>query len=427
MKKFNILLKKLFYSSLSKLISSLGLIIFNFIIIFYLNKQSLGIFTICISLITFLSIFSKFGLNHATLRINSILYENKDTNNIKKLIILIFLISGSISTLISIFVFLFEKEIAIDFYNNEKIQNVLIFFSISFPIFTFIQLQKSLLRSIKLPELSNFSDIGSILFLSSIFVFASNYFEVTITLFYISLYFLCSCLIIFTINCILIYHFLFWNKKLKIKHVSINIRKQIFFDLPDYFVVDFVNYTLVWGSIFICTFFYNAGTIANFSSIYWLAFSLFFFPLVLNSIYAPKYAVGSYKKNKKIQRENFFQNRNISFFITFPIFLILFIFSEFFLSIFFKITSEDYLLIFRILLINSILRVIFGPQVLFLNMIGRQKKLKFISIYSAMLQIFLILMSAAYFNLVILSISFLISNLIKHMFLKKELRNYFSS
>ena len=283
MTELKTLFKQLFYTSLSKLISSLGLIIFNLIIIFVLNKQTLGIFTICISLITFLSIFSKFGLNHASLRISSILYQNKDYKNLKKLIIFIFLISGSISIFISTCIFLLEKEIAISFYNNEKLHNVLKFFAISFPIFTFIQLQKSLLRSIKLPELSNFSDLGSILFLCSVFVFACSYLEITITLFYISLFFICSCLLIFTINCILIYHFLFLNKKSESKIVSIDIKKELFFDLPDYFFVDFVNYTLVWGSIFMCTFFYDTNTIASFSSVYWVAFSLFFFYSSINS------------------------------------------------------------------------------------------------------------------------------------------------
>ena len=143
----------------------------------------------------------------------------------------------------------------------KNYKNVLKFFAISFPIFTFIQLQKSLLRSIKLPELSNFSDLGSILFLCSVFVFTCNYVGITITLLYISLFFICSCLIIFTINFILIYHFLVLNKKSERKFVSIDIKKELFFDLPDYFVVDFVNYILVWVQ-FYCTFFYDANTIS---------------------------------------------------------------------------------------------------------------------------------------------------------------------
>lgn len=195
--------------------------------------------------------------------------------------------------------------------------------------------------------------------------------------------------------------------------------------MPDYFVIDFINYSLVWGSIFICTFYYEPITIGNFSSTYWLAFSLLFFPLVLNSIYAPSYAINSEKNEKKKLKKIFYQNRNISIITTLPFFLIIFIFPEFVLNKVFEIYSIEYVLILRILLVNSMLRVIFGPQVLFLNMSDKQKKVKSISIICAIFQIILIFISVNNFNLTVLSVSFLISNLVKHILLKIELQNYF--
>ena len=74
---------------------------------------------------------------------------------------------------------------------------------------------------------------------------------------------------------------------------------------------------------------------------------------------------------------------------------------------------------------NAMLRVVFGPQVLFLNMINKQKRLKSISIICAIFQIILIFISVINFNLVILSLAFLTSNLIKHLWLKIELQKYF--
>ena len=161
----NNILKKFILSSGSKLIASFGIIFFNFIIIDYTNKETLGILMITISLITFLSVFSKFGLNHLVLRLMSIFYENNDKKKIKELIIYGFVISGFISSLIAILIILFEKQIALRIYNNEDLIGILKIIGISLPIFTFIQIQKSLLRSFNLPEVSNFSDIGSILFI----------------------------------------------------------------------------------------------------------------------------------------------------------------------------------------------------------------------------------------------------------------------
>ena len=134
--------------------------------------------------------------------------------------------------------------------------------------------------------------------------------------------------------------------------------------------------------------------------------------------------MNSDKNNKKKLRKIFIQNRNISSLISLPIFLIIFIFPEFFLNIMFKISSNEFIYILKILLINSMLRVVFGPQVLFFNMSNQQKKLKNISIICALFQVFLILISVIYFNLTVLAFAFLISNLIKHIILKVELRNY---
>ena len=416
---------KFLFSSFSKLFASIGLIFFNFIIIKLMDKETLGILTVAISLITFLSIFSKFGLNHATLRLMSIFYENNDKEKIKKLIIYAAVISGFISTGISFLIIFFEKQIVIEIYNNDEFKRILKIIAISLPIFTFIQIQKSLLRSFRLPELSNFSDLGFILFTCCLIMLFFNIIEINLSIHKISLFFLLSCFFIFSLNNFILLYFVRSNLKISTKDKAIDLKKKLIKILPDYFVIDFVNYSLVWGSIFICTFFYEPITIGNFSSTYWLAFSLLFFPLVLNSIYAPSYAINSEKNDKKKLKKIFYQNRNISIIITLPIFLIIFIFPEFILNKVFEINLNEYVLILRILLINSMLRVIFGPQVLFLNMSDKQKKLKSISIVCAIFQIILIFISVINFNLTVLSVSFLISNLVKHILLKIELQNFF--
>jgi O-antigen/teichoic acid export membrane protein len=423
--QINKITTKLLFSSFSKLFASVGLIFFSFIVINLMDKETLGMLTVAISLITFLSIFSKFGLNHATLRLVSIFYEKNDKEKIKKLIIYAAIISGFISSAISFLIIFFEKQIAIEIYNNEEFKGVLKIIAISLPIFTFIQIQKSLLRSLKLPELSNFSDLGFILFICCLIMLFFDIVEVNLSIYRISLFFLLSCLLIFSVNNFILFYFIILNLKTSAKNKAIDLKKKLTRTLPDYFVIDFINYSLVWGSIFICTFYYEPITIGNFSSTYWLAFSLLFFPLVLNSIYAPSYAINSEKNEKKKLKKIFYQNRNISIITTLPFFLIIFIFPEFVLNKVFEIYSIEYVLILRILLVNSMLRVIFGPQVLFLNMSDKQKKLKSISIICAIFQIILIFISVNNFNLTVLSVSFLISNLVKHILLKIELQNYF--
>ena len=185
----NEIIKKFIFSSASKFISSFGLIFFNFILINFTNQETLGILMIAISLITFLSVFSKFGLSHLVLRLMSIFYEKNDKKKIKELVIYSFIISGVASSLIAIFIIFFEKQIAFKVYDNKEIIGILKIIAISLPIFTFIQIQKSLLRSFNLPEISNFSDIGFILFLCSIITFCFITMEIYLNPYRISLFF----------------------------------------------------------------------------------------------------------------------------------------------------------------------------------------------------------------------------------------------
>lgn len=421
--QFNLLFKKFFFASFSKFISSLGLLLFNILIIYSTDKGTLGILTLVISLITFLSIFTKFGLNHATLKLTSIFFENDDIDKINQLILQSLLISGIISVTFAFFLIFFEKEIAFEIYGNEKIKGVLKIFALALPLFTFLQLQKSLLKSMRLPELSNFSDIGSILFLTCVMIIFFKIIQIDLTIYRISIFFLFSCLFIFSFNNFILFYFILTKfDLLRVNKFTIP-RDKFIKTLPDYFSIDFVNFITVWGSVFLCTFFYDSSTVGSFSSTYWLAFSILFFPLVLNSIYAPHYAIDSNNKDTYKQKKLFYQNRNLSVLISLPVFFILFFYSNFFLELFLDIRSYEFNIVFRILLINSFLRIIFGPQVLFLNMSNNQKNLKFILIVCSFLQILLILCSLIFFDIIVLTITFLFSNLIKHLWLFKVLRH----
>lgn len=419
--KIKHLTKKFFISSIIKFISSLGLILFNITVIYLIDKNTLGVLNSAISLIVFLSIFTKFGLNIATLKFTSIFFENKDLNKINQVILQTIVISGTVSSIIALIIIVFEKDIAYTIYKDDEIRGVLKIFAITLPLFTFVQLQKSIFKSFKIPELSSLSDIGSILFLTLIMMAFFHLIQIDLTIYRISLFFLFSCLIIFSFNNFILFYTILKNSiSLKINKFSLS-NSDLVKSLPDYFSIDFVNFMTVWGSIFLCSFFYDFTIVGSFSSIYWFAYSLLFFPLVLNSIYAPYYAIDLNNQNKLKQKKLFFQNRNLSGVITIPIFLILFIFSDFFLKFFLNINSDEYNLIFKILLINSLLRIIFGPQTLFLNMSNEQKKLKKILIYCGLLQLMAVTISLVYFDLKFLAISFLISNLIKYILLRRIL------
>ena len=147
---WNDLKKKFFVSSITKLVASFGVFVFNIFIIYSTEYNTLGILNSAISLIIFLSIFTKFGLNLATLKLISIFFEDKNIFKINQLIIQSIIISGTISILFALTIIIFENFIALSFYKTDEIKGVLKIFAITLPIFTFVQLQKSLFKSFKI-------------------------------------------------------------------------------------------------------------------------------------------------------------------------------------------------------------------------------------------------------------------------------------
>jgi len=419
--QFKYLIKKIFLSTVAKFVSSLGVLFFNFITIYLTDKNTLGMISSVLSLIVFLSIFTKFGLNHATLKYSSIFYENNDINNINQLVLHATIISGIISIFVSFLLIFFENEIAIEIYKDNQINGVLKIFALSLPFFTFLQLQKSLFKSFKKPELSNLADIGTILFLICIIILFLQMININISIYRISICFLFSCLFIFSLNNFLLFFIILKDYKILKLDRLLFVKNKMVKSLLDYFSIDFVNYANVWGCIFLCSFFYDSTTVGEFTSVYWLAFSLLFFPLILNSIYGPYYAIESKKNSLFKQNKLFYQNRNISLVITTPIFLTLFIFSDFFLRVILDIKSYEFNIVFKILLINSFIRIIFGPQNLFLSMTNEEKHLKFILIICSLLQAILMLFFIIYYDLIFFTASFVIANFIKHLWLQKAM------
>ena len=139
----------------------------------------------------------------------------------------------------------------------------------------------------------------------------------------------------------------------KINKFSI-LKNNLIKSLPDYFSIDFVNYINVWGCIFFAHFFYNSTTVGSFqfSILVSLQFTIFSY-LVLNSIYAPYYAINS---NLKIylNKINFFIKIEIIFYNNFSNFLILFIYSNFFLENILDIYSDEFNIIFKVLVTKFI-------------------------------------------------------------------------
>lgn len=422
----NKILKLLILTGPIKFISSLGFIIFNIYMVNFIDKENLGNFLICLSLIVFLSIFSKAGLTYAVLRTMSILYNVRDKTKFFPQIKQILFTSTFISLILISLTIYFEDYIALNIYNNEDLRGLLVILVLSLPFYTFVQIQKSIIKSFKLPFIAPIADIGMILLIVIFFTYLSNFFGFALSVYRLALLFLLVNVVLFAFFNLLIFY-LFINKfKILKKDEKINEEKILSNSLMDFFIIDFVNYAFVWGSIFICSFYLDAKNLADFSSVYWLAFSPLFLSIVLNSIYAPIFAIG-YNSNNLIRlRDNFYECKKIGIIIGVPTCAIFLFLSSMILDTFFNINNFELNLSFKILIIAALIRIIFGPIQNALNMSNNENFVKKITLFISIAQIVAMFIAINFYGIIALSFVYLIFNIIKFYLLNKKFKKIIS-
>ena len=418
----NKILKLLVLTGPIKFISSLGFIIFNVYMVNLIDKENLGNFLICLSLIVFLSIFSKAGLTYVVLRTMSILYSIRDKTKFFPQIKQILFTSTFISLIIISLTIYFEDYIAINIYNNEDIRGLIVILVLSLPFYTFVQIQKSIMKSFKLPFIAPLADIGMILLIVIFFTYLSNFFGFAVSVYRLALLFLLVNIILFAFFNLLIFYLFIKKFKIIKKNEKINEEKILSNSLLDFFIIDFVNYAFVWGSIFICSFYLDAKNLADFSSIYWLAFSPLFLSIVLNSIYAPIFAI-NYNSNNLIKlRNSFYECKKIGIIIGVPTCAIFLYSSPIILNTFFNINNFEFDLSFKILIIAALIRIIFGPIQNCLNMSNNENFVRKITLYISIAQIATMFIAINFYGIIALSFVYLFFNILKFYLLNKKFK-----
>ncbi len=408
-----------------KFLSSLGFIVFNIYMINFIEKEALGNFLICLSLVILLSIFSKAGLSYVVLRIMSVLYFNQNKKKFFVHIKQILFLSSLISFFLIFLVIIFEDFIAFNIYDNRNIRGLLTILVLSLPFYTFVQIQKSIFKSFKIPYLAPLADVGMILILVILFTFFSNFFGFSINIYRLAFLFLIINVILFAFFNLIIFY-LFINKFQNFDQSNtINEEKILPKSLLDFLIIDFINYVFIWGSIFICSFFLSAKSLADFSSIYWLAFAPLFIPIVLNSIYGPIFAI-KYNSNNLIElKASFNECKMIGILICTPIAIILFFFSNIFLKYFFNIYGGEYNHCFKVLILASLVRIFFGPVQNSLNMSGQENYVKKITLFISLTQIITMFISINFYGIISLAYIYLVFNTLKFYLLHINLKKLF--
>ena len=423
----NFLLFTLLPTFLLKLVSSFGVIVFNVSILFLTDKNSLGLFTIGLSIITFTTIISRIGLNGAILRFTSITIHQRKSNQFKNEIIFSFLFTLFLSLIIIIFIFLFEDIIVSSIYKNQDLRKLLFIFSLSIPLYSILLIQKSLLNSFRYSQLVSLCDIGTVLLITTLIsIIAELIIGINLTIYRLSIYFLISNLILIISISLILLNLILSRFVTIFENNKFNLDKIFVRSLPNYFIIDLSNYFLIWGSIFLASIILIPSDLAVFSTIFVLALSINFVPITLNSIFAPMISIKFHKKDYNGLFKTIFNYRILSIFITTPIILLLFIFSEEILLLIFDEVSSFYINTFRIFILSHCFKIFSGPLILLFNLIGKEKIVRNISIVTLFSHLLLVITLVSWFNIYFqaIAISYIFTLFIKYLILNISYFNF---
>ena len=403
-----------------KFISSLGVVIFNITIIFLSNENTLGLFTVGLSMITFATIISRIGLNGAILRFTSISIHQKKAGQFKNEIIFSLFFTLFISSIIIIILFIFEAFIISAIYKNIELRNIIFIFSLSIPLYSIIIIQKSLFNSFRFSQLVSLSDIGTVLLLTTFIAFFTvNIIGINLTIYRLSIYFLVANLLLIVFLSIILINIIL-SKFVKIFETnSFNLDKLFISSLPNYFLIDLSNYFLIWGSIFLASIILIPTELAVFSTVFVLALSINFVPITLNSIFAPMISIKYHKKDYSGLFKTIFNYRLLSICITTPVILILLFFSENILLLIFDKITTFHIYSFQIFILSHCFKIFSGPLILLFNLVGNEKIVRNISIITLLSHLTLVIVLVNLFNLHFqaIAISYIFTIFIKYLIL----------
>ncbi len=165
-KKDKDILRKLIYTVLSRGISAMGTFIFNFVLAKFLGVKDFGNFMLAYSILIGMGFLSRFGMSSAIIRFGAIMYNENNIKEIKKLrltVLRVFLITSSTSAL---FLMFFKDIISYFFFDNAPVNNVLLFFSLALPFYSYLIIQSAFLKAFKRPEIAPFFEVGLSTFLT---------------------------------------------------------------------------------------------------------------------------------------------------------------------------------------------------------------------------------------------------------------------
>ncbi len=386
---FTFLLKS---SSIVFIFNTIG-ILFNLLITIFISRKigsvALGIFTLYISNIRFLSIFYKMGLDISLIRVLGDLFKKNISNNKISLIYnnsLKFILFFSL--VLVLFILPFKSNIAILYFKDIIFENYILIMSLTAIFLSVVFVNSSIFKATKLFKEFSFYQFTMINLISLIsLIFVNIFFQNSLNIDIILIIYTSSIILTSILSTIHIFNkFKFNLNASSIKNVVNS--KLIKISIP-IFLSNSLNTLVPLIDIFLIGIFHDPQQVAYYNVSYRIASITILFLSSVNHVIMPSLAEFNVDRNKRLLTINLLKSSFISAIISIPIFIFIYFFDSSILG-FFGVDFINAKSILIILLLAQIINSITGPLGEVLQMVGLEIENKNITIISILVKYFIV-------------------------------------
>jgi O-antigen/teichoic acid export membrane protein len=409
---------------IGSLISSLFLFLTSVLIARFWTKTELGIFTLAFSILQIFTAVGVFGFDRCMTRNVAFEKGKKNTQKIPVIVKTSLFLTTIFSIIMAIILLLSSQFISNQIFEEKKLLQPLILLAFTIPFLNIITVLVSIFRGLNniKPFVYFHQIMYSLVFISSI-IFVIIFDFSFIYIFYGCLFTSCITFII-----LLFYSFKKSENIAKISEKKFDYdiaKKLLLFSLP-LLTVTILQKINIWANNFLIGFLKNVVSVGIYNVAFVLSGFLTFPIGVLLVMYMPV-ASNLYggKKINEINKVYIILTKWLCF-VTFPLFLFIFLFPDFLIKIFY---GSEYLLAgtaLRLLALAAMITNFSGPNGATLVSIGKPRLVMYAIFCSAVINIVLNIILIPIYGIAGAAISTLIAififTLIKNIFLYKEIK-----
>ncbi len=371
-------------SFLALLVRMVGVITGFFVTVFttrFYGADALGIVAICIAILSFASVFGKFGLDVALMKYVAEFAVNKNLSMVKAAYIAAMKVILPVTILISFFLFVSADYISIHLLHKPYLKNLLELNAwLTLPL-VLILVNSECVRGFKKIRTYTFFQTVSVSLLAMFLLFILSYFysskEIPTYIQFLSI------AITALISTIMWFRY---SGFLKVKIDKEFSSSTLFKTSSPMFLTTLMQLIMSWAGTLILAAYNTVADVGVYNALIRISVFTNVTILAINSLAMPRFVESFSSGNITLLEKNAKEAARLILYSAVPAFILLFFFPHFILSVFGKEFPGNELALY-VLLVGQLIVATVGLPSQLLNMTGRQRILRNIALVSALFNV----------------------------------------